>query len=85
MKYVNVYSVTRHYGGPEEGGWWYNAGEPIESRLIADEDEGVPICTCTLNVRTRTYFSLHASVPNYVPKYVPRMVQCMLLVRSNGH
>lgn len=39
MKYVNVYSVTRHYGGPEEGGWWYNAGEPIESRLIADEDE----------------------------------------------
>lgn len=21
---VNVYEVTRHYGGPEEGGWWYN-------------------------------------------------------------
>jgi hypothetical protein len=22
--YVSVYSVTREYGGPEEGGWWYN-------------------------------------------------------------
>lgn len=22
--FVNVYFVTRHYGGPEEGGWWYN-------------------------------------------------------------
>jgi len=22
--YLNVYAVTRHYGGPEEGGWWYN-------------------------------------------------------------
>lgn len=25
-KYVNVYVITRNYGGPEEGGWWYNAG-----------------------------------------------------------
>ena len=31
LKFVNVYSVTRHYGGPEEGGWWYNQGEPIAS------------------------------------------------------
>jgi hypothetical protein len=29
--YVNLYRVTRHYGGPEEGGWWYNAGEPLAS------------------------------------------------------
>lgn len=28
--YVNVYSVTRHYGGPEEGGWWYNWYSCIE-------------------------------------------------------
>lgn len=24
-RYINVYCVTREYGGPEEGGWWYNA------------------------------------------------------------
>tara|TARA_R110002020_G_scaffold215083_1_gene422209 strand:+ start:3012 stop:3404 length:393 start_codon:yes stop_codon:yes gene_type:complete len=31
LKYVNAYSVTRHYGGPEEGGWWYNRGYPLAS------------------------------------------------------
>jgi hypothetical protein len=29
--YVNVYAVTRHYGGPQEGGWWYNVGQPLAS------------------------------------------------------
>lgn len=36
MVYVNVYSVTREYGGPEEGGWWYNA-------LNCEHSEWVPI------------------------------------------
>lgn len=27
--YVSVYFVTRHFGGPEEGGWWYNWHERI--------------------------------------------------------
>ena len=36
--YVNVYEVTRHYGGPEEGGWWYNRGEPITSILLFEDD-----------------------------------------------
>lgn len=25
--YLSVYQLTRHYGGPEEGGWWYDAWE----------------------------------------------------------
>jgi len=29
--YVNVYAVSRHYGGPEEGGWWYDSGDPVAS------------------------------------------------------
>lgn len=29
--YVNVYEVTQAYGGPEEGGWWYECGIPIAS------------------------------------------------------
>ena len=28
---VAVYFVTRRFGGPEEGGWWYDAGEPSEA------------------------------------------------------
>lgn len=31
LLYVNAYEVTRHYGGPEEGGWYYNHHEPIAS------------------------------------------------------
>jgi len=26
---VIAYIVHRHYGGPEEGGWWYEGGERI--------------------------------------------------------
>lgn len=32
--YANVYRVSRCYGGPEEGGWWYDVGEPLESVRI---------------------------------------------------
>lgn len=29
--WVNVYRVDRCYGGPEEGGWWYDVYECVES------------------------------------------------------
>ena len=29
--YVNVYEIDRGYGGPEEGGWWYDIGNPVLS------------------------------------------------------
>ena len=35
--YVNVYSVTRHYGGPEEGGWWYNWDNCIETYPVKNK------------------------------------------------
>ncbi len=31
MKWVTAYEVTRHYGGPEEGGWWYDWYDPINT------------------------------------------------------
>jgi hypothetical protein len=37
-KYLNVYEVIQAWGGPEEGGWWYNCGTPLES-VRADNDE----------------------------------------------
>lgn len=27
--YVNVYELDRHFGGPEEGGWWFDTGTPV--------------------------------------------------------
>ena len=35
--YVNCYMIDHAYGGPEEGGWYYTVGRPVESRL-ADDD-----------------------------------------------
>ena len=34
-RFVSVYCVTRHYGGPEEGGWWYNRYDLETSLPIA--------------------------------------------------
>jgi hypothetical protein len=31
IKWVNVYEVTRHYGGPEEGGWWFDWEQCVHS------------------------------------------------------
>lgn len=28
--YVNVYELDQGYGGPEEGGWWFSVGIPVE-------------------------------------------------------
>lgn len=33
-RYVTVYHVTRHYGGPEEGGWWWNRYAPVRTVQI---------------------------------------------------
>lgn len=39
ITYLNAYAVTRHYGGPEEGGWWFNAGEPLASVPLVNPTE----------------------------------------------
>ena len=28
--YLNEYKIWREYGGPEEGGWWYNVGSFVK-------------------------------------------------------
>lgn len=30
ISYVSAYAVERLYGGPEEGGWWYDSGTLID-------------------------------------------------------
>jgi hypothetical protein len=37
--FVTVYEIDRCYGGPEEGGWWYDAGEPIRFYVCRSHDE----------------------------------------------
>jgi hypothetical protein len=35
MKYINVYELGREFGGPEEGGWWYDTGTYDEDLSMA--------------------------------------------------
>ena len=41
--YVNVYDEGQCFGGPEEGGWWYDAGAPVESILCRAYSEAVAV------------------------------------------
>jgi DNA-directed RNA polymerase subunit RPC12/RpoP len=36
---VAVYAVDRAYGGPEEGGWWYDCGDLSEHAMIRVFDD----------------------------------------------
>lgn len=30
VKYINIYECNKAFGGPEEGGWWYDYGHFID-------------------------------------------------------
>lgn len=36
---VAVYEMNRHYGGPEEGGWWYDSRELVAVATADDETD----------------------------------------------
>ncbi len=38
--YANVYLVQLAYGGPEEGGWWYDTGEFLYGLPIRNKRHG---------------------------------------------
>jgi len=38
FRYVNAYAVHRRYGGPEEGGWYFDVGRPLASIPCAEDD-----------------------------------------------
>ena len=38
-RFISAYATTRHYGGPEEGGWWYNCNECLKSKPIPPCDD----------------------------------------------
>jgi hypothetical protein len=37
-RWLTVYHVQLAYGGPEEGGWWYDAGERLEYVDVTGRD-----------------------------------------------
>lgn len=43
--FVNSYETDRLYGGPEEGGWWYDVGSPAGQSYgpYASNDEAMDV------------------------------------------
>ena len=38
---ITVHLITEHFGGPEEGGWWYQCGHPVTTTCIFSRDQAV--------------------------------------------
>jgi len=42
---VAVYLCDRAYGGPEEGGWWFDYGEHVRTvRTFKNEERAIAFC-----------------------------------------
>lgn len=53
MIYISEYFVTREYGGPEEGGWWYNNYNHKRVIAIADNTMAALHIVVALNEKAR--------------------------------
>lgn len=53
MYYVSKYEVTRNYGGPEEGGWWYDLRKFIEVNSTHPTRDQASIIASELNAKAR--------------------------------
>lgn len=42
--YVSLYEIEKCYGGPEEGGWWYDRYTLLSTKKFFDEEEANNFC-----------------------------------------
>lgn len=54
---IAVYEVSRQYGGPEEGGWYYDAGTLVAGTQRSFTDEDAPQAAVYLNSMLHRYRS----------------------------
>jgi len=69
--YINAYYVTRHYGGPEEGGWWYDAGRmaaqiPIEVDFKDQSSDDGQYCGLFQNMTNKSEIRVIDYVINHL-------------------
>jgi hypothetical protein len=41
---VCVHEIWQSYGGPEEGGWWYEAGRPVATHFVFSKKSAIKRC-----------------------------------------
>jgi hypothetical protein len=42
--FASEYLVSRHYGGPEEGGWWYDWSDFKAVVFEGSDEEAIRVC-----------------------------------------
>jgi hypothetical protein len=52
--YISRYSITREYGGPEEGGWWWDRSVFEEVIATCDSEDRAQFVVQTLNAAEKT-------------------------------
>lgn len=55
--YVTVFETGQCYGGPEEGGWWFTAGTPVEVFGPFTDEKSARACRDDLYQRIEDYKS----------------------------
>jgi hypothetical protein len=75
--YVNAYGIDRNMGGPEEGGWWYDSGTPVESVRFTTlrEAEAYKIEAEVKFPRTRARYSMADSEADYDVMIEPKFAE----------
>jgi hypothetical protein len=54
---VAPFHVSREYGGPQEGGWWYDAGEPL-----AGPEFPLPVIAVTIQAAREAQETMQATL-----------------------
>lgn len=62
VQYVTAYHVTQQYGGPEEGGWWYNAKEILAVVPVSSDEQTANLVRAALE---KEFEDLHDPRPLY--------------------
>jgi hypothetical protein len=76
--WVNVYDTAKRYGGPEEGGWWFETGTPIWT-------DGA-VCRCpSSDSEHKTGFRFdYPNQDKVIPCPVPKMITAGNLIAEGG-
>lgn len=57
--YINVYEIGREYGGPEEGGWWFDTGVPVVTVGLDSAEDGGPLYQAIIEDLERRFPNTH--------------------------
>ena len=84
LVFINVYEVSRQYGGPEEGGWWYDHFACVGSiphrtdngrRLIYEDEDGNDIWEVEVAAKKQILFDVWGFGPIWMAGHQgPRFV-----------